>query len=146
MKDDGLFAQLLTEEEIDQLDDFLSSDSAPEEAMDISMMDGFITALASGPNLMMPTSMLRWIWDADNGEESPTFANAAEAKHVVGLIIRYWNSINDALNNALDEYEPLILESESNGRMVSIIDEWCTGYYKCIATDRGVDTLDGATP
>jgi uncharacterized protein len=118
MKADGLFAQPLTDEEIDQLDNFLSSDSAPEEAMDISMMDGFITALASGPNLMMPTSMLRWIWDAENGEESPTFANAAESKHVVGLIIRYWNSINDTLNNALDEYEPLILDSESSGRMV----------------------------
>ena len=140
MQDDGLLAQPLTEEEIDQLDDFLSSDSAPEEAMDISMMDGFITALASGPNLMMPTSMLRWIWDAENGEESPTFANAAEAKHVVGLIIRYWNSINDTLNNALDEYEPLILDSESSGRMVSIIDEWCTGYYKCIAIDRAAWT------
>jgi uncharacterized protein len=36
------------------------------------VMDGFITALASGPNLMMPTSMLRWIGDAENGEESPT--------------------------------------------------------------------------
>jgi uncharacterized protein len=56
--------------------------------MDISMMDGFITALASGPNMMMPSSMLRWIWDADRGERSPTFANAAESKHIVELIIR----------------------------------------------------------
>src|ERR1700730_11763679 len=115
MKDDGLFAHPLSEEEIDQLDDFLSSDSAPKEAMDISMMDGFITALASGPNLMMPTSMLRWIWDAENGEESQTFENAEKSKHVVGLIIRYGNSINNTLNHALDEYEPLTLESESNG-------------------------------
>lgn len=95
MKADGLFAQPLTEEEIDQLDNFLTSDSAPEEAMDISMMDCFITALASGPNLMMPTSMLRWIWDAENGEESPTFANAAESKHV-GLIGKRLGSLEAA--------------------------------------------------
>ena len=82
------------------------------------MMDGFITALASGPNMMMPSAMLRWIWDADNGEKSPTFANAAEAKHIIGLIIRHWNSVNDTLNNALEAYEPLILESESDGRTI----------------------------
>ena len=88
MKDDELVAQPLTAAEIEQLDEFLTSESTPNKAMDISMMDGFITALASGPNMMMPSSMLQWIWDADHGEESPTFANAAETKHVVGLIVR----------------------------------------------------------
>ena len=136
MKDDGLFSQALSNMEIEQLDDFLISESAPKEAMDISMMDGFITALASGPNMMMPSAMLRWVWDADNGEKSPTFANAAESKHIIGLIIRHWNSVNDTLNNALEEYEPLILESESDGRTIPVIDEWCVGYYKGIVVDR----------
>jgi len=140
MTEDRLVAQPLTDAEIEQLDEFLTRESTPKEAMDISMMDGFITALASGPNMMMPSSMLRWIWDADRGEQSPTFANVTESKHIVELIIRYWNNVNDTLNNALDEYEPLILERESNGRMVSIIDEWCTGYYKCIAIDRAAWT------
>ena len=136
MKYDGLVAQPLTDAEIEQLDEFLTSESTPNGAMDISMMDGFITALASGPNMMMPSSMLHWIWDADHGEESPTFANAAESKHVVGLIIRYWNNVNDTLNNALDEYEPLILQRELDGATIPVIDEWCVGYYKCIAIDR----------
>jgi len=34
MKDDGLFSQALTDTEIEQLDDFLTSESAPKEAMD----------------------------------------------------------------------------------------------------------------
>ena len=95
MEDSASLTQPLTEVEIQQLDDFLGSDSAPEDAMDISMMDGFITALASGPNLMMPSSMLRWIWDAERGVEEPTFPNAALAQRIVGLIIRHWNSVND---------------------------------------------------
>ena len=136
MKDDGLVAQPLTDAEIERLDEFLTSESTPKEAMDISMMDGFITALASGPNMMMPGSMLRWIWDADRGEDSPTFANAAESKQIVELIIRYWNNINDTLNNALDEYEPLMLESKLDSETIPIIDEWCVGYYKCIAIDQ----------
>jgi len=136
MKDDGFGVQPLTDAEIEQLDMFLTSESTPKAAMDISMMDGFITALASGPNMMMPSSMLPWIWDPDRGEKSPTFATAAESKHIVELIIRYWNNINDTLNNALHEYEPLILEGELDGQMIPIIDEWCIGYYKCIVIDR----------
>src|ERR1700688_2935391 len=61
MKDEIVPTPPLNETEIDQLDDFLTSDSAPDEAMGVSMMDGFITALASGPNLMMPGTMLGWI-------------------------------------------------------------------------------------
>lgn len=136
MNADALLVQPLTRAEIEQLNDFLSSDSVPEEAMDVSMADGFITALASGPNLMMPSTMLRWIWDAEHGERSPMFENAEESKHIVSLIIRHWNDVNDTLNHAPNEYEPLIFERESNGRNISIIDEWCSGYSKGIAIDR----------
>ncbi|MGF6970998.1 yecA family protein [Paraburkholderia sp. WC7.3g] len=80
MKDEIVPTPPLNEAEIDQLDDFLTSDSASDEAMGVSMMDGFITALASGPNLMMPGTMLGWIWDAAHGEDLPTFANAEESK------------------------------------------------------------------
>src|SRR3954453_2941748 len=100
MKDNGLVAQPLTDAEIEQLDEFLVSESTPKGAMDISMMAGFITALASGPNMMLPSSMLRWIWDADRGEQSPTFANATESKHIVELIIRYWKKTKNNLNTA----------------------------------------------
>src|ERR1700679_2201659 len=71
MKGDRVLAYPLTETEIAQLEDFLISDSVPEEAMDLSMMDGFITALVSGPNLMMPNSLLNGIWDWENGEAPP---------------------------------------------------------------------------
>jgi uncharacterized protein len=135
MKGDVLLEAPLTEAEIELLDDFLVSDAAPEEAMDASMMDGFITALASAPNLTMPRSMLRWIWDAERGEESPAFANAEESKRIVRLILRHWNDVNDTLNDESDEYEPLIFESDTVGRVVPVIDEWCMGYYKGISID-----------
>jgi uncharacterized protein len=136
MKGNALLAYPLSEAEIDRLDDFLISDSVPEEAMDLSMMDGFITGLVSGPNLMMPSSMLKWIWDSEHGEDAPAFANAAESARIIALIIRHWNDINDTLNRAPDEYEPLIQERKADGRKIPIIDSWCSGYYKGIALDR----------
>jgi uncharacterized protein len=80
------------------------------------MMDGFITGLVSGANLMMPSSMLKWIWDSEHGEDAPAFANAAESARIIALIIRHWNDINDTLNRAPDEYEPLIQERKADGR------------------------------
>jgi len=137
MKQDALLALPLTDAEIEQLDDFLISDSAPEEAMDVSMMDGFMTALASSPNLVMPTTMLRWIWDAEQGVDQPAFANAEDAEHVVGLIIRHWNDVNATLRETPCAYEPLVLERDGDdGQMLSIIDEWCVGYYKGITLDQ----------
>ena len=146
MKDDGVVAQPLSDAEIGQLDELLTSESTPEGAMDISMMDGFMSALASGPMMMMPSSMLRWIWDADRGEQSPTFASAAESKHIVELIIRYWNNVTDTLNNTLDGYEPLVLQREVGGATIPVIDEWCVGYYVHRDRPGGVGTLDGAAP
>jgi uncharacterized protein len=135
MKSNALLARPLTETEIGELDDFLIGDSVPGEAMDLSMMDGFITALASGPNLTMPSSMLRWIWDSEHGEGVPTFANAVESASIITLIMRHWNDINDKLNHAPDQYDPLILERNADGRTIPIIDSWCCGYYKGIAVD-----------
>ena len=88
MKDDGVVAQPLTDVEIEQLDEFLTSESTPEGAMDISMMDGFVTALASGPNMMMPSSMLPWIWDPVRGEKSPTFARCRRNRPRTGTMRR----------------------------------------------------------
>jgi len=53
----------LTEAEFDQLDEFLMDDEAPSDTMDTSMLDGYLAAVASGPNLVMPNQMLRWVWD-----------------------------------------------------------------------------------
>src|SRR5271156_92242 len=142
MKGNTSLVDPLTDAEIALLDDFLISDSVPEEAMDISMMDGFMTALASAPNLTLPSSMLRWIWESELGKDAPAFTNIQESTSIITLIMRHWNDINETLNRAPDEYQPLILERHADDRTIPIIDSWCSEYYKGIAIDRaGWDPL-----
>ncbi|AME28190.1 UPF0149 family protein [Burkholderia sp. PAMC 26561] len=135
MNDAAPFAPPLSEAEIEELDEFLMSDHVPDSSMDVSMIDGFITALVSGPNLVMPSTMLNWIWDADNGREAPQFSDALEYQRIVGLILRHWNDINDTLNASANDYEPLIMESRWEGRTMPVIDEWCEGYHKGLSID-----------
>lgn len=123
----------LTESEFDRLDEFLMDDAAPSETMDTSMLDGYLAAVASGPTLVMPNQMLRWIWDTEAGEESPAFRNDKEAQDIIGLILRHYQCVNGALNDRT--YEPRLMQREHEGRTVTIIDEWCMGYYIGIAAD-----------
>jgi uncharacterized protein len=115
----------LTEAEFDQLDDFLMNDEAPSDAMDTTMLDGFLAAVASGPTTVMPDQMLRWVWDTENGEESPEFTSSKNVQTIVGLIIQHYQHVNDALNDKV--YVPRMFEQN--------VEAWCAGYYVAIAAD-----------
>jgi uncharacterized protein len=115
----------LTEAEFALLDDFLTNEEAPSDAMDTTMLDGFLAAVASGPNLVMPDQMLRWVWDTENGEESPEFTSNKHAQTIVGLIMRHYQYVNGALNDKA--YVPRMVDQN--------IEAWCAGYYVAIAAD-----------
>jgi uncharacterized protein len=53
----------LTNREIEKLNVFLLSDGGLENAMDVSTLDGFLCAVLSGPNVIMPSEWMRWVWD-----------------------------------------------------------------------------------
>jgi len=125
----------LTNREIEKLDAFLLSDGGLENAMDVSTLDGFLCAVLSGPNVIMPSEWMRWVWDMEEGEQAPEFASETQAQRILSLLIRYANDIAVTLTQAPQGYEPLFLERDVKGRIVSIVDEWCCGYMKGIALD-----------
>jgi uncharacterized protein len=49
----------LTNQEIEELDAFLLSDDGRKNAMDVSGVDGFLCAVLSGPNVIMPSEWMR---------------------------------------------------------------------------------------
>jgi uncharacterized protein len=115
----------LTEVELDRLNDFLTNKYSLSACMETAMLDGYLAAVASGPNLVMPDQMLRWIWDSENGEDSPEFQNNKEAKEIIELILRHYQHVNGALNDRV--YLPRMVERDIEG--------WYTGYYVAIAAD-----------
>ncbi|MBC7601842.1 MAG: UPF0149 family protein [Ramlibacter sp.] len=124
-----------TEADVERLDDFFLRDGGPENTMDTPMLDGFLCAVVSGPTLIMPTEMLRWVTDTENGRDPPVFRSAKEASEITELIMRQWNAINEALTHSPESYEPLLFERQTDAGTVHVIDEWCMGYYKGIELD-----------
>ena len=57
--------------DLDALDDYLMSDHAPDESMGLSDIDGFLTAIVVGPELILPSEWLPVIWAARNQSSRP---------------------------------------------------------------------------
>ena len=120
-------AQPLNIDEIQDLDDFLLSDEMSENAMDVSMMDGFFAALVLHPQLIMPSEYLPLIWDAEKGEDEPAFASLDEANHILGLIMRHYNSVLQTIGNG--EFEPLFgVLAQEDGSEFFDAEGWSEGF------------------
>ncbi len=124
----------LTDAEYGELEDFLLSEDLPEGHMDIAMLDGFFTALAIGPNTLVPSQWLPVVW-GETAEEPMQFESAEQMRRIVDLVMRMYNGCMQSLQEGIDEFEPLIYQREHEGRTIPIIDEWCMGFMQGVQLD-----------
>ncbi|HEX9181063.1 MAG TPA: UPF0149 family protein, partial [Burkholderiales bacterium] len=79
----------LSGEELDELEAFLVSEATPDDCMDLETLDGFLTALVSGPEAIMPDEWLPWVWSVEGDpEQHPDFADEAAARRILELMTR----------------------------------------------------------
>jgi len=86
---------------LEALETFLMSERAPPDSMMLSDVDGFLTGIAIGPELVPPSEWLPVIW----GGEGPQFTDQHEADAVCGAIMARYNEI--VLQIAEDACEPI---------------------------------------
>ena len=113
------------EADLEALDAFLMSDTAPDGAMGISDLDGFLTGLAIGPELILPSEWLARIWGAD---DEPVFDDAAEAELMIGVIMRRYNDILGEI--ALGSVSPIFMETTA-GEVIAA--DWAEGFMDAVA-------------
>ena len=95
---------------LDAFDTFLS-DQSPPDSMMLSDLDGFLTAIAIGPEVIMLSEWLPVIW----GYDEPVFTDEAEAQAVLGGILSRYNTIHHEIANGI--FEPL-LWSDVDGTVI----------------------------
>lgn len=109
----------LSDAEFDELDDFLNSDSVPEESMDISTLDGFFTALVIGSEPVMPSEWMPFVWGETDGDEM-IWESQKQAEKYFGYLIRYMNTIATLFQVAPEEFEALTFERKIEDRTILI--------------------------
>ena len=117
--------QPLSEAELNELSEFLESDLAPEEAMDVCMLHGYLTAIAIGPVTLMPSQWLPRIW-GEAGE--PAFETVERAQHILELIVRFYNEIVRIFMETPEHFLPDLYEYEEDGGRKISAEEWCIGF------------------
>ncbi len=102
----------LSEAEYDELETFFGSNAVPQDCMDLEMLDGFLTAIISGPELIQPSEWLPVVWSDSQRTVSPVFANNEQAERILSLLLRLQNSIARTLNESPTRFKPLLYRPE----------------------------------
>jgi uncharacterized protein len=97
----------LTDDEMDELDAFLLSDATSDETMMLDQLDGYLTAIVSGPVTVIPSKWLPRVWGPSSRHE-PVFDTVEQAMRINSLIMRHMNGIIADLQDAPDGYSPLV--------------------------------------
>jgi uncharacterized protein len=120
-----------TEELVDfiPLQEFLRSARAPGTAMSLSELDGFLTGVAIGPDLVVPSEWLPAIW----GAEGPVSDNAEEMRAVLAVIMNRYNEILASLRQDPPEFAPILAASPTGEPLASA---WAEGFFHAVRLRR----------
>ena len=126
----------LTSDQLDWLEDFLLNrideeavtEGLDEGILDIPELDGFLTAIVSGPVVLVPSRWLPALW----GDFEPIWTSADDYQTLMSLIIQHSNNIASLLIEDPEAFEPLFYERKFEDRTVTVVDEWCEGYVRAV--------------
>jgi uncharacterized protein len=119
--------ETLTDDEFAQLDELLMSDVMPENGMDVSTLDGFLAAVLLNPDLILPSQWLPWVWDRENAQESPAFADLAQTERAMALIMGHYNDVARAITAG--DFEPVLYAlAQPDGSEFFDAEGWADGF------------------
>ncbi len=82
----------LSDAELEELDRFLLYGVNNDEAMTLDRLDGYLHALAIGPQTIMPKQWMPKVWGEDSAM-MPPMDSLEQLNHIMGLVMRHYNSI-----------------------------------------------------
>lgn len=111
---------------LEALDEYLSSDASPDECMQLSDLDGFLTGIVVGPELIKPSEWLPVIWSGD----PPEFENDETAELILGTIMGRYNEIVHSLAADPPEFDPILWQTNDG---FVIAGDWAEGFMDAIS-------------
>jgi len=115
----------LNVQELARIDEVLHRYATNTSVINASMLDGFFTAIVSGPNMILPNQWLQQIW---GGEDCmPQWQTEQELGEFMGLVIRHMNHISDLLMHDPEDFQALFMIGDE-GDEEFVVSLWCAGY------------------
>ena len=134
--DPSLRTPPLTDAELDELDALLQ-DLPADDAMNVEALDGYLTALVTGPGTLAQLRTRDWmptIWGGDGDGPAP-FASGKRKKRAIFLVLRHLHAIDAALADAPDDWQPVFSVAETEDGEFVDAEDWCIGFLAGVALD-----------
>jgi uncharacterized protein len=118
----------LSEDEFNELEQFLLYDVDTDEGMTLDMADGFLHAIAVGPTTTHPKQWLPKIWGTS--EMMPPMDSIEQLNHILGLVMRHFNSIIAGLEDDPREISPFwsTMTYDSDEQEYDDAEAWSYGF------------------
>ncbi len=125
----------LNDEELHELEGFLL-ELETEEGMTLDMLDGFLHAIAIGPETVMPSQWLPKVWALDDGALMPPAGDMDQANHLLGLVMRHYNSIVSDFEQRPPVLSPLWTTAQFDNGEFEDGEMWAHGFTEAIQLSR----------
>ncbi|NER60850.1 UPF0149 family protein [Pseudomonas sp. MAFF212428] len=109
----------LSATEVEFIDDILLQYGDDHSVLNTSELDGYLTALVSGPR---PVDIAEWFPGIFGGQQ-PAWQSPAQCKQFIELSTRH-------LNGLAEQFCPRFEQTEHNGQPLTLAEEWCFGYLR----------------
>ncbi len=123
--------QPLSDQEFDELDQFLLSGQCPDDAMTMDTLHGFLTAIVIGPETIPMSEWLPHVWGSVP-KQAPEFKSKKEQERIMRLILRFMNEIAITFEVAPKEFEPLFCEHDWEGKTLLDGEAWAYGFWEAM--------------
>lgn len=127
----------LSDDELEALDQLLQA-LPGEAAMNVEGLDGYLTALLVGPQLLQRFKSADWmpaVWGGDGAGSAP-FASQKQRKRAALLVLRHLRAIDLQLSQAPAAWEPVFSIAETPaGELLVDAEDWCIGFLQAVALD-----------
>lgn len=126
----GVPLQPLSQEELTYLESFLASDQTPEDCMSsLEMIDGYMTALAIGPEEVPSERWITYLLNPDK-QQSDVFGSEEQAREISALLERHIGAIANQFKTEPEGFLPLyemFSYGEESERELAV-EEWALGF------------------
>lgn len=111
---------------IERIDEHEDTTGKDEGITLLDELDGFLTALVSGPVGVLPSVWMPVLW----GDYPPDWQSPQQPAYALQLMRRLQNEIASTLLNEPEFFEPYFSWYELEGQRYEIVEDWCEGYMR----------------
>jgi len=126
IKRESLISEMSDEEVWDFLDSTLLKYGNDDSLLSLSALDGFLTAIVSGPTLIPPSQWYPLLWGGHGRE--PEWESEHEMRTFMEAVMLHMNTLTSILMERPDELEAMFNVNTSTDPEILIAEDWCFGY------------------